>query len=137
MIRELLWSYRQLFLLGVDSDETPETDYKRYLRESDQAWSALEAAFRHRPEFSREMLQDTSKSARKRIEDRLIEWTQDITWPMGNNNSPEGIWRSTAKTAGECSEKTSVFLQDRYWPFTKIIRFATTAIFSFGAKLAS
>ena len=51
---------------------------------------------------------------------KLIEWSQELEWP-GNDNS--GSWKATADTAEECCEKTSIFMQDRFWPFTKIIRY--------------
>ncbi|RYP05881.1 hypothetical protein DL765_009691 [Monosporascus sp. GIB2] len=119
MVRELLWSYRQLFLPGVDSDTTSAVDYARYTRESEQAWSALEAAFQHQSRFSKEMLRDMSEGALERIQDQLIAWTNDMEWPDGGE---AGCWRSTAGNAEECREKTGLFMQDRYWPFTKIIR---------------
>ncbi|RYP61155.1 hypothetical protein DL769_007837 [Monosporascus sp. CRB-8-3] len=119
MVRELLWSYRQLFLPGVESDNTPAADYARYTRESEQAWSALEAAFQHQSRFSKEMLRDMSEGALERIQDQLIAWTNDMEWPDGGE---AGCWKSTANNAEECREKTGLFMQDRYWPFTKIIR---------------
>ncbi|RYO92978.1 hypothetical protein DL762_001340 [Monosporascus cannonballus] len=119
MVRELLWSYRQLFLPGVDSDTTSAVDYARYTRESEQAWSALEAAFQHQSRFSKEMLRDMSEGALERIQDQLIAWTNDMEWPDGGE---AGCWKSTAGNAEECREKTGLFMQDRYWPFTKIIR---------------
>ncbi|RYP44610.1 hypothetical protein DL768_008931 [Monosporascus sp. mg162] len=119
MVRELLWSYRQLFLPGVESDTTSAADYARYTRESEQAWSALEAAFQHQSRFSKEMLRDMSEGALERIQDQLIAWTNDMEWPEGGE---AGCWRSTASNAEECREKTGLFMQDRYWPFTKIIR---------------
>ncbi|RYP86399.1 hypothetical protein DL770_004904 [Monosporascus sp. CRB-9-2] len=119
MVRELLWSYRQLFLPGVESDATSAADYARYTRESEQAWSALEAAFQHQSRFSKEMLRDMSEGALERIQGQLIAWTNDMEWPDGGE---AGYWRSTASNAEECREKTGLFMQDRYWPFTKIIR---------------
>ncbi|RYP02574.1 hypothetical protein DL764_005748 [Monosporascus ibericus] len=119
MVRELLWSYRQLFLPGVESDTTSAADYARYTRESEQAWSALEAAFKHQSRFSKEMLRDMSEGALERIQYQLIAWTNDMEWPEGGE---AGCWRSTASNAEECREKTGLFMGDRYWPFTKIIR---------------
>jgi hypothetical protein len=119
MVKELLWSFRQLFLPGVESDTTPEADYSRYMRESEQAWSYLEAAFNHQRQFKKELLQDMSEGALERIESQLIAWTRDMEWPTGGEAR---FWRSTANNAEGCREKTSIFMQDKYWPFTKIIR---------------
>lgn len=124
MVQELLWSYRQLFLPGVESDTTTEADYARYVRESELAWSALEAAFKHRPEFKQEMLQDMSDGALERLQESIVNWTKDMEWPSGSGvgEKTPGFWTETAQSAEECSAKTELFAQDRYWPFTKIIR---------------
>ncbi|XEV04523.1 hypothetical protein FSHL1_009810 [Fusarium sambucinum] len=119
LIKELLWSYRQLFLPGVESDETSEQDYNRYMRESEHAWSALHAAFKHKRQFTQRMAQDMSEGALERITDQLIKWTEEIEWPAGG---ADGFWTSTAQTADECVEQTKFFMQDKFWPFTKIIR---------------
>jgi hypothetical protein len=119
LIKELLWSYRQLFLPGVESDETSEQDYNRYMRQSEQAWSALHAAFKHKRQFTQRFAQDMSDGALERITDQLIEWAQEIEWPTGGT---DGFWTSTAQTAEECVEQTKLFMQDKFWPFTKIIR---------------
>lgn len=119
VLKELLWSYRQLYLPGVESDEISAQDYARYQRESAQAWSALEAAFQHKRDFRPERLQDMTEGALERITSQLVQWSQEIEWPSGG---ADGIWKSTANTADECSEKTELFMADRYWPFTKIIR---------------
>jgi hypothetical protein len=120
MIRELLWSYRQLFLPGVDANETSAQDYARYQRESECAWSALHAAFHHKAGFSEEFLRVMSDGASERIAEQLILWAGEIEWP---DSARPGVWESTAITADECCEKTKMFMQDRLWPFTKIIRY--------------
>lgn len=119
VIGELLWNYRQLYLPGVE-EEGPSADaFPQRQRESAQAWSALEAAFQHKRGFREELLQDMSDGALERLTAQLVEWAREIEWPEGAVN---GLWRSTAESAEECVEKTAVFMQDRHWPFTKIIR---------------
>lgn len=118
-VKELLWSYRQFYLPDVESDSTPATEYESYMRESGQAWSALEAAFKHQPNFKQDMLQDMSEGAEERIESLLIAWSREINWPVSRK---AGFWKSTANSAEESRQQTSRFLQDRYWPFTKVIR---------------
>ncbi|GAB1312304.1 Dynamin N-terminal domain-containing protein [Madurella fahalii] len=119
VIKELLWSYRQLYLPGVEGEGTSAEDYARYQRESGQAWSALEAAFKHKLGFGERMLQDMSEGALERITAQLIQWSHELEWPGGGIN---GLWQSTANSAEECAEKTAIFMQDKYWPFTKLIR---------------
>lgn len=123
LVKELAWSYRQLYLADAQSaDLTSDEDYARYQRESEQAWSALEAAFQHQRGFSAEFLRDMSDGAANRIDQQLIEWARRIDWPSGQTTRDGRYWLSTAETAEECCEKTKVFMQDALWPFTKIIR---------------
>ena len=119
LIKELLWKYRQLFLPEIEQDKVDAKDYARYQRESEQAWSALEAAFKHQNLFKKEFLKDMSEGALEKVTQQLIQWARELDWPEGGNS---GIWKSTANTAEECCEKTSVFMKDRFWPFTEIIR---------------
>jgi hypothetical protein len=119
MIKELLWSYRQLYLPGIEGSGTSVEDYTRYMRESAQAWSALEAAFKHHREMREENLQDMSDGALDRLTRQLVQWSREIEWPSGG---VDGLWRSTADSADECCDKTAVFMQDQLWPFTKVIR---------------
>jgi hypothetical protein len=91
----------------------------RYRRESDLAWSTLEAAFGHRQELKKEFLTDNAESAYDIITQQLSSWAEDLQWP---DESQDGIWVSTAINAEECCEKTAFFMRDRIWPFTKIIR---------------
>ncbi|KAJ4122799.1 hypothetical protein NW768_010244 [Fusarium equiseti] len=121
LIQELLWSYRQLFLPSVESEETSEQDYNRFMRESEQACSALHAAFKHKRQFTQSFAQDMSNGALERITEQLVDWASEIEWPTGGR---DGLWISTAQTADGCVEKTKLFMQDRFWPFTKIIRYA-------------
>lgn len=121
LIKELVWNYRQMLLPAIESDEVSAEEYERCQRESDLAWSTLEAAFKHRREFKPQLLNDKSTDAGDRIADQLIHWTQDLEWPRGDGGE-NCAWTSTAQTAEECCEKTSKFMEDRLWPFTKIIR---------------
>ena len=117
VLSELLWSYRQLYLPIVQL--ASEEDYTRYARESAQAWSALEAAFGHRPGFREGQFRDVTEGSLERNTACLMEWSREIRWPDGVVN---GRWSSTAESAEECCRKTQLFMRDQYWPFTKAIR---------------
>lgn len=119
VLSELLHSYRQLYLPGVHSDNTPDDDYARYMRESAQAWSALEAAFNHQSEFNEGRFRDVEEGSLERNTARLVEWSREIQWPEGVT---DGRWTSTAESAVEFRRKTQLFMRDQYWPFTKAIR---------------
>ena len=119
VVTELLWSYRQLYLPGVEGDGTSAADYDRCQRESAQAWSALQAAFSHKRGFREATLRDMSEGALERLTEQLVGWSREIQWP---GRADDGLWRSEADTAEECVEKTALFMRDQYWPFTKIIR---------------
>ncbi|KAM4054595.1 dynamin family protein [Hirsutella rhossiliensis] len=133
-LSELLYSYRQLHMPGVTSDETSREEYREYEQESAQAWSALEAAFKHHHGFSQHFLKDTTEGAFGRVKDQLIRWSYDIDWPAGGET---GVWKGTAGTSHECLEQTDVFMGDKYWPFTKVIRiYLDTQILRTGVVLA-
>ena len=116
-VRDLLFSYR----LGYASDiKSTGEEYRRIQREARRAWSTLRAAFGHRKEFSEKFLSHELDGAFETAASKLIEWTRDIAWPKTEGN--EGIWIATAENAKEYCDKTHKFMQDRLWPFTKIIR---------------
>jgi hypothetical protein len=118
----------------VESNETSEQDYNRYMRQSEQAWSALHAAFRHKRQFTQRFAQDMSDGALERITDQLIEWAREIEWPTGG---VDGFWTSTAQTSEECVAQTKLFMQDKLWPFTKIIRvYLNSQVLKTGVVLA-
>lgn len=120
LLKEVLWSCRRKHLLAAQDDEISDGEQAKLERESDLAWSSLEAAFSHHKGFSKEWLtHDMSEEGLAMVTDQIIKWTQEIDWPAGADS---GVWASTADTADECCEKTSVFMQDQLWPFTKIIR---------------
>ncbi|KAH0592355.1 hypothetical protein MHUMG1_09968 [Metarhizium humberi] len=83
------------------------------------AWSALDAAFRHHQEFSKQFLQDDSSGAVERIKAKLVRWAEEIDWP---DDVVDSVWRSSARDSRECFEMTRKYMGDKHWPFTKIIR---------------
>ncbi|KAH0556617.1 hypothetical protein GP486_005549 [Trichoglossum hirsutum] len=116
-LKELLWSYRQLYIEGTESAAS-DAEYKTYQSQSELAWHTLEAAFGHREELIPEYLQDGSEGAVNRIYEQLRTWACEIDWP----GDGQGKWSSTARTAKECNQKMSVFAGNSLWPFTKVIR---------------
>ena len=120
-MNELVWNYRKIYLPDMEDDSISPDEYARCQRQSELAWSTLSAAFGHRSGFNQNMLRDMSEGVQEKVTSRLIEWSQDLEWPGGNNNT-NGLWKSVADTAEECCDKTSRFMQDKLWPFTKIIR---------------
>ncbi|KFY95308.1 hypothetical protein V500_02839 [Pseudogymnoascus sp. VKM F-4518 (FW-2643)] len=120
LIKELLWNYRQMYLPHTEDDEVSENEYAIVQRRSEQAWFSLEAGFNHQSGFSKDMLiNDMSEAGLYIANSQLVQWAHELNWPEGGEN---GKWTSTADTADECCNKTSVFMQDKFWPFTKIIR---------------
>ena len=114
-IEELVWSYRQFFLkTWAEGDK----DFNKSEAESETAWSALDAAFGHHGNL-KSLFGDDSDEGLKAIQDKLLEWCSDLAWPEA---SIGGSWSSTAETADECCDKTAIFMSERLWPFTKVIR---------------
>ncbi|KAJ5195100.1 uncharacterized protein N7498_008538 [Penicillium cinerascens] len=114
-VNELLWSFRRAFLPDVAKDSLTAAD----LKEIKEAWSALESAFGNEKEFNRKFLSDKSEGAFEKIAEQLIKWTKTIPWPT---DASDGKWVTYAETAEEFYTKTSLFMQNRIWPFTKIMR---------------
>ena len=121
LIEELVWSFRKPYIPYPEEEDKPSKDeQENNQKESDQAWSALEAAFGHKDSFSRAFLSDMAEGASAKITKQLLKWSKEIEWP---DDGESGFWEDTAETIDECSEKTSVFMENRLWPFTKIIRY--------------
>jgi hypothetical protein len=119
-IKELVWNYRQMFLPSLGDADMGNNEHVRIQRESEQAWSALEAAFRHQKSFTKELLiSNMSEEGLANATNQLIQWAHDLQWPDGGSS---GVFKKTANTAEECCNETGKFMEDRYWPFTKIIR---------------
>ncbi|KAH6678502.1 hypothetical protein B0J14DRAFT_582898 [Halenospora varia] len=134
LIKELLWNYRQMFLPEVEEDKVDAKEYARLQRESEQAWSALEAGFKHQRSFNKQLLSDMAEGGLAKATDQLIQWAHELEWPDGGNS---GMWKGTANTAEECCEMTSEFMQDKFWPFTKIIRvYLSAQVLKTGVVLA-
>lgn len=121
MVEELLWSFRQLFLPDIDPSGggVDFEEQQRIERESAVARSALEAVFSEQEGFSIDFLSDNSDGAFERIKNQLLSWIQNIKFPTDDDS---GLWTATADTPDECQDLTSVFMENRLWPFTKIIR---------------
>jgi hypothetical protein len=114
-VNELLWSFRRAFLPDVAKDSLNAAEWK----EIKEAWSALESVFGSEQEFNRKFLSDKSEGAFEKISAQLIKWTKTIPWPTG---ASDGKWVTYAETAEELCTKISLFMQDRIWPLTKIMR---------------
>lgn len=121
VVTDYLWKYR-LFYNADDNKELGREEYRIYETNALQAWSALNTAFRHHQEFSKQFLQDNSAGALEQIKSKIITWANEIDWP---DNVEDSVWRSSAKDWRECFETTRRFMGDKYWPFTKIIRLET------------
>lgn len=102
------------------SDEVNAKDYARYERESEQAWSTLEAGFKHQRGFNKPLISDMTDEGLLKATELLVKWARQLDWPTGGTS---GFLKATADDAEKCCEITSVFMQNRFWPFTKIIRY--------------
>ena len=115
-IKELVWSYERFYHPEVEEASTE--DYKKYERESEVARFSITSAFGDHEDLEA-LLDDHSDGSEKRTVAQLTQWAEGFEWPQGGSGC---IWRSTAETDEECCEKTDQFMNDRLWPFTKVIR---------------
>ncbi|EXV00317.1 Ras GTPase family protein [Metarhizium robertsii] len=118
VLTDYLWKYR-LFYNAEDNTELETEEHRICEADASQAWSALDTAFRHHQEFSKQFLQDDSSGAVERIKAKLVRWAEEIDWP---DDVVDSVWRSSARDSRECFEMTRKFMGDKHWPFTKIIR---------------
>jgi GTPase SAR1 family protein len=119
LVNELVWNYRKLYLPDVKDKTTKE--YEELERESNLAWSTLNTAFGHKEEFNKKMIELDSQDGLKKVTSKLTSWTMELEWPKGEGDDPK-IWKATAQDAIECCKNTEIFMKDRFWPFTKIVR---------------
>ncbi|KAI9807921.1 MAG: hypothetical protein M1825_005227 [Sarcosagium campestre] len=135
-LEDLLSSHRYPYFCEHDRNSAEQK--AKIEEKSKLAWSSLDAAFGDRADLTESFLQDDADGAFDRILERLKDWSDDIEWPgQGEEGSSEGTWLSTANTAEECQQKTSAFMKDRLWPFTKVVRvFLSAQILKSGVILA-
>ena len=116
LIRELVWSYRHLRL--TDTENLSSDDFKKLETEHETAWSSLKAAFGHHREL-KNLCERTTEGAEEEIVQQLLAWKRELRWPDGHT---DGRWESFFDSAEECCDKTSEFMEDRFWPFINVIR---------------
>lgn len=117
LIRELVWSYRQLYL--PDIDKASGEEFNKISKESQVAWSSLQAAFGHHREL-KSLCDKKTQGANAEIIEKLLAWKNELEWPAGHE---DGRWEHFVESADECCDLTSGLMQDKYWPFIKVIRF--------------
>ena len=110
-IRELLWSYRQLYLPDLEAN-ADQAEYERCQHESEVALSTLQSAFSDYEELEG-LLEEAKMDDSDAVSAQLIEWANALGWPDTT---------ATAENADQCSEITEQFMEDKFWPFTKTIR---------------
>ncbi|ERT01391.1 hypothetical protein HMPREF1624_02637 [Sporothrix schenckii ATCC 58251] len=123
-LQELLWNYRRIYRPDINPEALGDDEYKRLEATSNTAWSTLQTAFRHERDFSSSFALNMEDGSDERILEQLITWAGRIEWPRG---SDEGFWTTTALSVDECSVATRPFMEDKFWPFTNLIRIFLSA----------
>ena len=122
-IKELLWNFRRINLPDVERETVSAAEWQRLEREREVAWAALSAAFGHHGEQElRDLCDRNYEGTDDETFDRLIQWTDELDWPIGGT---DGKFQDSADSTDECSEKTDYFMDNRFWPFTRVIRIFT------------
>ena len=134
LLHELVWDYRKFYTDAVQALDASDNDewkeFKQHQDDSKRAWSTLEAAFGHQAQFSEHLVRGdlghgrptsdiTVQAEMQRITAQLEDWAREIEWPGG---AESGSWTTTADDVTEYDEKTRQFMDDKMWPFTKMIR---------------
>ncbi|KIH92852.1 hypothetical protein SPBR_02337 [Sporothrix brasiliensis 5110] len=133
-LQELLWNYRRIYRPDIDPEALGDAEYKRLEATSSTAWSTLQTAFRHERGFSSSFALNMDDGSDERILEQLVTWAGRIEWPRG---SDEGFWTTTALSVDECCDATRPFMEDKFWPFTNLIRiFLSARVLDSGIILA-
>ena len=118
MVKELVWNYRHVLLPDISADTMSAEEFQQLERQREVAWSALSAAFSHHKDLQSLCDRDHEGAYDDTVQ-RLIEWAGQLEWP---DKGIHGKCQYLANTAEECSEKTEQFMDDKFWPFTRVIR---------------
>lgn len=123
VLKQLVWDYRQLYLLIMEEDEGGD-DYNACKRASEFALSTLETAFKHHEEFSASAMQ---RICNEEDEDKfvlqLMTWYKELEWPRrDNDDEATDIAIRRAATIADCNDITGKYMEDKIWPFIKVIR---------------
>ena len=123
LLADLVVNFRKVQLLpkakSAEDKEALPRDEQHAENQSNEAWSALQAAFGHHQLFGRPFLLDQSAGALDRITSQLNQWSQLLQWPA---EAEDGKYSIAADDEEDCAAKISLFMQDKFWPFTKIMR---------------
>jgi hypothetical protein len=129
IVTNMAWSSRLFLLQGAKEASQnlhgEESDLDECQKESLVAQEGLMSAFGHLQGFSVEFLLDMSDGAGDRVTEQCIKWVHAIEWPTGGWTTTENgstVWHSAVNTVEECAEKTGIFMKDKFWPFTKVIK---------------
>ena len=114
LLKELVWSYRRLYLPDLDAQDA---DFRQIENESAIAWSTLNAAFGHHAELGYLCGRET-EATNEEIAAKLLTWTEELTWP-----SDSGMFEAFADSPNGCRKMAEEFMQDRFWPFIKVVRY--------------
>ncbi|KIX92369.1 uncharacterized protein Z520_11977 [Fonsecaea multimorphosa CBS 102226] len=123
LLADLVGNFRKVELLpkapSTEDEEALPRNRQHSENQSKEAWSALQAAFGHHELFGRSFLLDQTEGAFDRIVSQLNQWTQLLQWP---EEAKDGRYSISVDDEDECAENISLFMQDKFWPFTKIMR---------------
>lgn len=97
-----------------DADELLDLE-----RRSRLAWDTLKEVFEYHEDCTQEFLKQGDRRSDREVEERIVEWKDQLVWPEDFNINGT---RFTASTAAECSEKVSQFSDGMLWPFIKVMR---------------
>ena len=117
MLKELVWSYRRLYLPDVGGKSAE--DFNQISKEHKIAWSSLNAAFGHHQELK--SLCDRQGQDEALVE-TLQQWKNELIWPFDHK---EGKWSDLMDKPEACAKMTEKLMQNQFWPFVKVIRYGT------------
>jgi len=132
LLRQSVTDYRRYHLLGQNGSERSSSDEEEHLQvKAKLAWDTLVAAFGHH-EGCTEILFKNAGIPNEELTSMVLGWQNEIIWPAGFHTSAT---LRTADNVSDCVARIGEFLEERLWPFIKVVRFVTLPIRFLSTKL--
>ena len=117
-IDELVVDFAQFYHPEMKEDNVSAKDFRASEHKSKVAEDTIKAAFDDHPTLVA-LLEDRSDEWHARLREELTKWSEDFEWPESESAS---LWTATAITSEECREAVGGWMEDKLWPFIKVVR---------------
>jgi len=122
LLRQSVIDYRRYHLVDQNDIERPDSVEEEHLQvKAKLSWDTLIAVFADRDGCT-EVLFKNAAIPTDEITRLVLGWKDEIAWPAGFDTSAT---LRTADNVSDCVARIEEFLEERLWPFIKVVRYAT------------